>query len=112
MPSIWGIRCSFSLPLPQVIANSEDGYSEKADIWSVGITAIEIATGSPPHAHLHPMRVLFLIPKEPPPTLSEDKGFSPSFREFVAACLVKEAGRRPSAKELLKHPFVAEVTVF
>ena len=68
-----------------------------------------MATGSPPHAHLHPMRVLFLIPKEPAPCLKEEDGFSTPFREFVAACLCKEPGGRPSAKDLLEHPFIAQV---
>ncbi|GAX80301.1 hypothetical protein CEUSTIGMA_g7739.t1 [Chlamydomonas eustigma] len=96
---------------PEVIANSEEGYTEKADVWSVGITAIEIATGSPPHAHLHPMRVLFLIPKEPPPTLSEDGGYTDAFRDFISVSLCKEASGRPSAKELLQHPFLAQASL-
>ena len=70
---------------------------------------LQIATGNPPHAHLHPMRVLFLIPKEPAPELKEADGFSAPFRSFVAACLCKEAGGRPSSKELLQHPFIAQV---
>lgn len=90
---------------PEVIQGGE-GYDEKADIWSLGITCYELALGAAPHSDLHPMRVLFVIPKQDPPRLPEDGRFSADFRDFVAKCLQKDAKARPSAEELLDHPFV------
>jgi serine/threonine protein kinase len=90
---------------PEVL--KESAYDTKADIWSLGITAIEMATGEPPHANVHPMRAIFLIPAKPAPTLPQPENWSSEFNDFIAKCLIKDPAARPSASELLSHPFIA-----
>ena len=83
-----------------------DGYNESADIWSMGITLIEMLKGEPPWADIHPMRVLFLIPKEPAPRLDASV-FGADACDLLVQCCNKDSKARPSARALLEHPFVA-----
>lgn len=88
---------------PEVILEEE--YNSKADIWSLGITAIELATGKPPLSKIHPMKAVFKIPENEPPVLEGD-GFSHDFKQFVKLCLQKSPQNRPSAKKLMKTKFI------
>ncbi|XP_051984074.1 traf2 and NCK-interacting protein kinase-like isoform X3 [Xyrauchen texanus] len=96
---------------PEVIAcdeNPEATYDYKSDLWSLGITAIEMAEGAPPLCDMHPMRALFLIPRNPAPRLKSKK-WSKKFQSFIESCLVKNHNQRPSTEQLLKHPFIRDL---
>ena len=113
---------------PEVI--QESSYDSRADIWSLGITAIELADGEPPYADVHPMvsapltssaellrrpallllpaqRAIFMIPSREPATLKTPDAWSRDFNDFIARCLVKDFTKRPTATQLLQHPFVS-----
>ncbi|KYN34306.1 Serine/threonine-protein kinase 3 [Trachymyrmex septentrionalis] len=89
---------------PEVI--QEIGYDCVADIWSLGITALEMAEGKPPYGDIHPMRAIFMIPTKPPPSFREPDQWSPEFIDFVSGCLVKNPEERATATELLQHEFI------
>ncbi|XP_072329774.1 TRAF2 and NCK-interacting protein kinase-like isoform X12 [Scyliorhinus torazame] len=95
---------------PEVIAcdeNPDATYDFKSDLWSLGITAMEMAEGAPPLCDMHPMRALFLIPRNPPPRLKSKK-WTKKFVSFIEGCLVKNHGQRPATDQLLKHPFIRD----
>ncbi len=110
---------------PEVI--QEIGYDCVADIWSLGITSLEMAeglynlrhrcaepvldphylcTGKAPYGDIHPMRAIFMIPSKPPPSFSKPDRWSQSFIDFVSRCLVKNPEERATASELLQHDFI------
>ncbi|KAK2849521.1 hypothetical protein Q5P01_009355 [Channa striata] len=96
---------------PEVIAcdeNPEATYDYRSDLWSLGITALEMAEGAPPLCDMHPMRALFLIPRNPPPKLKSKK-WSKRFLSFVDNCLVKNHLHRPTTDALLRHAFIRDL---
>ncbi|XP_059378209.1 mitogen-activated protein kinase kinase kinase kinase 4-like [Carassius carassius] len=96
---------------PEVIAcddNPDSTYDYRSDVWSLGITALEMAEGTPPLCDLHPMRALFLIPRNPSPRLKSKK-WSKRFQMFVDSCLVKNYLQRPSTETLLRHSFIRDL---
>ncbi|XP_043347717.1 TRAF2 and NCK-interacting protein kinase isoform X27 [Dermochelys coriacea] len=95
---------------PEVIAcdeNPDATYDFKSDLWSLGITAIEMAEGAPPLCDMHPMRALFLIPRNPAPRLKSKK-WSKKFQSFIESCLVKNHSQRPTTEQLMKHPLIRD----
>ncbi|NXG64888.1 SLK kinase, partial [Hemiprocne comata] len=94
---------------PEVVmceTSKDRPYDYKADIWSLGITLIEMAQIEPPHHELNPMRVLLKIAKSDPPTLAQPSKWSSDFKDFLKKCLEKNVDGRWSAAQLLQHPFV------
>ncbi|CAH1133990.1 unnamed protein product [Ceutorhynchus assimilis] len=95
---------------PEVIAcdeNPEATYDNRSDLWSLGITALEMAESQPPLCELHPMRALFLIPRNPPPRLKSKK-WNKKFHGFIETVLVKDYHERPYTEQLLKHAFIKD----
>uniref|UniRef100_H3D7Z8 non-specific serine/threonine protein kinase n=1 Tax=Tetraodon nigroviridis TaxID=99883 RepID=H3D7Z8_TETNG len=97
---------------PEVIACEQqlDSYDARCDVWSLGITAIELGDGDPPLADLHPMRALFKIPRDrnPPPTLHQPELWSDAFNDFICRCLIKDFELRPNVLDLLQHSFIRQ----
>ena len=91
---------------PEVIRESH--YDGRADVWSLGITAIELAEGAPPHANLHPLRAIFVIPTKPAPTLADPDNWSPEMLDFVRCCCQKDASQRHDSALLSSHPFIKQ----
>ncbi|KAG6547084.1 hypothetical protein Mapa_011335 [Marchantia paleacea] len=89
---------------PEVIQESR--YDGKVDVWALGVSAIEMAEGLPPRSNVHPMRVLFMISREPAPMLEDKEKWSLVFHDFVAKCLTKEPRLRPTATAMLQHKFI------
>uniref|UniRef100_A0A3B4ZNX4 non-specific serine/threonine protein kinase n=1 Tax=Stegastes partitus TaxID=144197 RepID=A0A3B4ZNX4_9TELE len=96
---------------PEVIACEQQydySYDARCDVWSLGITAIELADGDPPLAEMHPVKALFKIPRNPSPTLRNPEQWCRSFSHFISQCLIKDFEARPSVTHLLEHPFIKQ----
>ncbi|XP_020568931.2 myosin-IIIb isoform X1 [Oryzias latipes] len=96
---------------PEVIACEQQydySYDARCDVWSLGITAIELADGDPPLAEMHPVKALFKIPRNPSPTLRSPDQWCRSFSHFISQCLIKDFEARPSVIHLLEHPFIKQ----
>uniref|UniRef100_A0AAX7V7T9 non-specific serine/threonine protein kinase n=1 Tax=Astatotilapia calliptera TaxID=8154 RepID=A0AAX7V7T9_ASTCA len=96
---------------PEVIAceqQLDSTYDARCDVWSLGITAIELGDGDPPLSDLHPMRALFKIPRNPPPTLHQPELWSDEFNDFICKCLIKDFELRPNVQDLLQHVFIKQ----
>uniref|UniRef100_A0A8C5XL12 non-specific serine/threonine protein kinase n=1 Tax=Microcebus murinus TaxID=30608 RepID=A0A8C5XL12_MICMU len=94
---------------PEVIAceqQYDSSYDARCDVWSLGITAIELGDGDPPLFDMHPVKTLFKIPRNPPPTLLHPEKWSEEFNHFISQCLIKDFEKRPSVTQLLDHPFI------
>lgn len=91
---------------PEVIRESH--YDGRADVWSLGITVIEMAQGSPPHSNLNPLRAIFVIPNKPAPTLADPDSWSPEMLDFVRCCCQKDPNQRHDSALLSSHPFIKQ----
>ncbi|XP_066543987.1 myosin-IIIb isoform X2 [Amia ocellicauda] len=96
---------------PEVIACEQQydySYDARCDVWSLGITAIELGDGDPPLSEMHPVKALFKIPRNPPPTLRCPEQWCRGFSYFISQCLIKDFEKRPSVTHLLEHPFIKQ----
>ncbi|KAK9687666.1 Myosin head (motor domain) [Popillia japonica] len=95
---------------PEVVTSSGDyndeGYGNRADVWALGITAIELGDGKTPFCDMHPTRALFQIVRNPPPTLYRPCSWTDTYIDFISECLVKNPEYRPYMMEVLEHPFL------
>ncbi|XP_072378886.1 neither inactivation nor afterpotential protein C [Diabrotica undecimpunctata] len=85
------------------------GYNDRVDVWSLGITAIELAEGKAPYEGMNPSRALFQIVANPPPTLRKVSTWTENFHDFIGECLVKDFEYRPCMMEIIEHPFLEEI---
>jgi serine/threonine protein kinase len=94
---------------PEVIRESH--YDGRADVWSLGITVIEMAEGAPPHSNLNPLRAIFVIPTKPAPTLADPDNWSPEMLDFVRCCCQKDPSQRHDSALLSSHPFIKQEVI-
>lgn len=85
-------------------------YGSRADVWALGIVAIELGDGVAPYVDMHPTRAMFQIVRNPPPTLYRPANWSQNYNDFISECLEKNFENRPFMVEILEHPFYAELT--
>lgn len=98
---------------PEMFTNpskmNEKTYGSRADVWALGILAIELGDGHPPFHEMHPTRMMFQIQRNPPPTLYRPSNWSANYNDFIAECLEKNHEHRPYLIEMMEHPFLAEL---
>ncbi|KAF7992951.1 hypothetical protein HCN44_005732 [Aphidius gifuensis] len=104
-----GSPCWMAPEVVTSIGNKHDGYTARSDVWSVGITAIEMADVKAPFQDIHPTRTLFQIVRNPPPNLHRPINWSENFNDFISECLEKNPDNRPAMQEIIEHPFLSEL---
>lgn len=80
----------------------------KADVWSLGITLLELAETNPPLHEVHPMKALMMIPMRDPPTFSQPEKWSREFKDFVTQCLIKSPEKRKTAEQMAQVCIICE----
>ncbi|KAL9925896.1 STKc_myosinIII_N_like and MYSc_Myo21 domain-containing protein ninaC [Glossina fuscipes fuscipes] len=104
-----GSPCWMAPEVVQAMEAREPEITSRADVWSLGITTIELTDGKPPFADMHPSRALFQIVRNPPPTLLRPTNWSQQINDFIAECLEKNPENRPMMVEMIEHPFLNEL---